>query len=207
MKKMAAVLFVTVLLLIISGCTQKSFQESAVTYMTEKYDEKFEWLSPVDGQIGSNQHSGYVKCALFPDEKILVSGEGKNGKYILADNFLEYYLRSELEEIVESYIQQAGVICQVKWRPAEAAINVPQGKEISPTAYIKQYGIRVSLYFDEEPANKDSVMETIRRVLYEQNIIADISIYFSEVNTSEGISPQGRFLLDKEGIYQIYKWK
>ena len=42
--------------------------------MTEKYDEEFEWICPVGGQFGSNQHSGYVRCSLFPEEQILVSG-------------------------------------------------------------------------------------------------------------------------------------
>lgn len=207
MKKTIGILMFVMVLFGLSGCMQKSFREIAVAYMTEKYDEEFEWISPVGGQLGSNQHSGYVKCSLFPEEQILVSGEKNGNQYAMSDNFLEYYLREELEDMMVGFLKQAGVDCQVEWRPAEAAVDVAEGKSIDPVEYLEQYGARVSLYFDGEPAGKDAVMETIRQILFDQGIVADVTVFFSPQEEAKGFSLQGRFLIDEDGIFQIYKWK
>lgn len=207
MKKIISILVFVMVLFCLSGCMQKNFQEIAVDYMTEKYDEEFEWICPVGGQFGSNQHSGYVRCSLFPEEQILVSGEKNGNQYAMSDNFLEYYLQEELEDMMVEFLRQAGVDCQVEWHPAEVAVDVAEGKSIDPVEYLNQYGARVSLYFAGEPAEKDAVMEMIRQTLFDQGIFADVTVFFSPQEEAKGFSPQGRFLIDEDGIFQIYKWK
>lgn len=207
MKKLILIPFIVAMVFCTAGCEQRSFSEMAVTYMTDKYGEEFTWLEPVGGQFGSNRHSGYVSCGLFPEEKILVEGEKNDGQYRMTDNFCEYYLADEIEKMIEICLHQSDIDCEVKWEPREASNIVPGGKEITPSEYLRLYGARISIYFDGEPDQKDKIMEKIQDAFTKQEFSADISVYFSNSEAAVESNPRGRFLLDKDGIYQIYKWK
>ena len=51
MKKIISILVFVMVLFCLSGCMQKNFQEIAVDYMTEKYDEDLNGFVQLEGNL------------------------------------------------------------------------------------------------------------------------------------------------------------
>lgn len=219
MKKIWIPLVLLAVMMGVTGCmiNRTSFQEEAVSYMEEKYDESFTWIDPVDGQLGSSRKRGYVSSSNFPGEKILVEGD-RGEKETFRDNYVAYLQNAEacqeLQTIASAVDENWKAFCS----PEEIGLSL--GKEASALEYLQNGACLTSLFVPREGwlEARDTKMEEFRRVLWEKGISANITVYtlpagelssltrdtYSGYTNSSGA---GRFVMDREGNFAVSKWR
>lgn len=180
------------------------FKEEALAYMEEKYGEAFVWEGPVDGMFGREEASGFVSCSSFPGEKIIVSGIHEGEVYTFSDNYLEYLFNEESTQILQSLID-GKVECRILCKPSQTPQNMDYRKDITALEYLQAGGVLANVIFPEVPIDRDTAMEQLRQLLWEQRISANMSVYFGD--ESELGDWKGRFIMDSEGEYAVSRWR
>ncbi len=219
MKKGFILPVLLVCLMGVTGCmiNRSSFQEDAVSYMKEKYEENFSWMEPVGGQIGNSHKSGYVSTDRFPGKKILVEGE-KGEKETFTDNYVAYLRNEEacveLQTIASSVDERWKAFC----KPEEIGLSLE--KDASALEYLQEGACLVTLFVPEEEwaQNRDDRMESFRKALWQKTINANITVYTLPEEEIAGLtgenytdhmygSGSGRFVMDEEGNFAVSKWR
>jgi len=141
---------------------RQNINDAALEYMEEKYGEKFEYSAPY-GNSMTGTHQLLVKCASFPDQKILVRIENyKSEDKVFLDNYIavKYYKYTVdfLSECANKVFGEANVFYDV-------ANEVPS-PELTKNATFDEYladkqvpliilvEVKSSGFISEEQANK-----------------------------------------------------
>ena len=218
-KKAAAWFMLLACVIGVTGCmmNRPSFQEEALSYLQEKYNENFQWIEPAGGHFGSSRKSGYVSSSSLPGEKILVTGERGNLE-TFKDNYMAHLLNDEasskLQEIASSVDAQWRVFC----KPKEVGLSI--GKNTTAMEYLQQGGGLVRLFVNNSDweSIRDDQMEAFRKALWREKIYANITVNALPQNTLAGITfenyeqylnknGQGRFIMDEKGNFAISQWR
>ena len=181
MKKTIAAIFIAMLMLVVnSSCAYcmadfvsfmaTSPREGALTYMEEKYGEKFEYINS-DGTSFINTIYIYVSCESLPGKEITVTVDGDIRSPTYSDNYMEHYFKEQVEEymsnVAEDYFDEFTLTSGVMIRSSD---NV----------YL---GMTFDEYLQNEPKTiwgslkiADSDEETVREFVYE---LKRLGLHFS----------------------------
>lgn len=109
-----------IILVLLSSCSNNP-KNDLLNYLEKKYpDDDFSWESNVLGSEGKSRedYEIIVKSKLISDAEIHVARQKQYGNIVYLDNYLDYYLRNSVSEIVVSTFENELGKCDVYCRPS-----------------------------------------------------------------------------------------
>ena len=81
--------------------------EKMVSYMNEKYDDHFEYLSPFGGGPGATSKQIFVSSEQYPEAQIWVQYYKLDNKEIFTDNYVSYKYEEQTRGLLEKLLTDA----------------------------------------------------------------------------------------------------
>ncbi len=81
--------------------------EKMVSYMNEKYDDHFEYLSPFGGGPGATSKQIIVSSGQYPEARIWVQYYKQDNKEIFTDNYTSYKYEEQTRSLLEKLLKDA----------------------------------------------------------------------------------------------------
>ena len=107
MKRVILIFFLCILVIGVSGCMngRKAMYDRMVSYMNEKYDDKFEFITAYGGSLGSNVRRITVSSEKYPGKEISVRCILENDNEIYSDNYIGVKYEEQTRELIRSILQ------------------------------------------------------------------------------------------------------
>ena len=92
------------------GCTmnKNAIYQKMVSYISNKYNDSFEFVTSYGGRPGSSFHSIYVKSKQYPNAFISVSCNEVNGDDVFFDNYLAVKYEEQTRELLNNIMNGYG---------------------------------------------------------------------------------------------------
>ncbi|BCN30412.1 hypothetical protein [Anaeromicropila herbilytica] len=163
--------------------------DKLIRYMDKKYAEKFEYVSPYGGKLGSKTTKILVKSDKFPEETILVQRtKEKDGDYVYRDNYTAFLLRGELRSLltdITGYVFESSEYklfynVTLNALPENYDNNTSMEEYTSNGNSLIDFTIVLNSNVDE--SRKEQYVEKLGKELEKNHIVSSFSIYFANDN-------------------------
>ncbi|OCA88167.1 hypothetical protein A8F94_10175 [Bacillus sp. FJAT-27225] len=202
-----------------------SAEEEMLQHMEEKYNEEFEIISK-DTQAWS---AGYaemrVRSSKFPDASIIVRKTKETGT--ISDNYVDYLMKKPIEEEFQAILSQ--VYDNFKVIYLSGGTTLPEkakpGMTVSEYSEVKNLPMTVQIAVEQDPANKDELVEKLRALLEEKQYRSELYIFYmldgklAELDDSTAnelfngatgknwASLRGDFSMDRNYQFRTARWR
>ena len=204
----------------LGGCMNQ--EKMFVSYMEEKYGEKFAYIEPTGGQLGRASSECWMRSEQFPEQRILAARyQGEDGKFTFYDNYMAVLLHEDAWKEINSVVGTVFDDYQLFFFVTPAVLTA--GPDYTLEDYLKDPAANLSITIVSYSDRNETSLSRMAEAFGERGIAVHGLLFFADSGMDRGMitednienyevksdwfQARANFTIESDGTVSYERWR